>query len=78
MTHTAEVSSAALVSICESLLLCLADNGILTERDITGLLEDAAAAHANAANHGSDPEFNRRVSALITSMIKHDYSSYID
>lgn len=77
MAHDADVASTALLSICESLLLCLADKRILTERDITGLLEDAAAAHANSANHGESPDFHQKVSALITAMIKPNYTSHL-
>ena len=39
------ISTAAL-AICESLLLALNDRNILPEREIVGILHDAAAAHA--------------------------------
>jgi hypothetical protein len=44
---------AAALSICESLLLCLVDLEILTEADVTGLLDDAAYAHRA---QGKSPE----------------------
>ena len=40
-----DVSGTAALAICESLLLALNDRNILPEREIMGILEDAAAAH---------------------------------
>ncbi len=40
------VQGAAALSICESLLLCLGDMGLMTDKDVIGILEDAASAHA--------------------------------
>lgn len=40
-----DAAGAAALSLCEALLLSLADHRILSEREILGILDDAAAAH---------------------------------
>lgn len=42
-----DVAGTAALAICESLLLALNDHNILPEKEIVGLLRDAAAAHEN-------------------------------
>lgn len=42
-------SGMAALSICEALLLALNDRKVLPEREIVGILHDAADAHENAA-----------------------------
>jgi len=59
------VSGVAALSICESLLLALNDQKIMTDAQISGLLEDAAAAHENAVATAQDPEAHRQTSDLI-------------
>ena len=48
-THE-KISGMAALSICESLLLALNDAHVLPEREIMGVLTDAAASHENAGN----------------------------
>ena len=48
MTAPNDVAGTAAMAICESLLLALNDHKILPEREIVGILKDAAAAHENA------------------------------
>ncbi|MFT6932426.1 MAG: hypothetical protein ACJAXT_001122 [Paracoccaceae bacterium] len=66
--HSTESGVAAL-SICEALLLALNDAKVLPEREIVGVLEDAAAAHENAG--GSDLEIKEHegVATLINKII---------
>lgn len=60
----AVVGHAAL-SICESLLVAMRELGVLSEKDISGLLEDAAAVHRGASEHSDRSEFHQQVAALI-------------
>lgn len=48
MTTAIDVHGRAALAICESLLLAMNERNILPEREIIGILEDAAAAHAGA------------------------------
>ena len=44
----------AALSLCESLLLALAENGIISLAEAKGILADAAATHRGAANAGTN------------------------
>jgi hypothetical protein len=55
----------AALSICEALLLALLDRNVLPEREIVGILRDAAETHENA--HGSDSE--RQLHAATADLI---------
>ncbi|MBB4305598.1 hypothetical protein GGD81_004679 [Rhodobium orientis] len=59
----------AALSICEALLLALNDHEILPEREILGILQDAAAAHENADGTDDEKETHRAVAALIDRII---------
>lgn len=48
MTTVSNAAGHAALAICESLLLALGDRQIIDEREILGILEDAAIAHRNA------------------------------
>ena len=61
-----DVSGTAALAICEALLLALNDNKILPEREILGILEDAAAAHQNAPEAS---ELHTAVAALINRIL---------
>lgn len=65
MNQMSDVSGTAALAICEALLLALNDNKILPEREILGILEDAAAAHQNAP----ESELNTAVAALINRIL---------
>jgi hypothetical protein len=69
MPFKSDPTGAAALSICESLLLALNDRNILPEREIVGVLRDAALAHEGAALHGEDPETHRAAAALIQKII---------
>jgi hypothetical protein len=59
----------AALSICESLLLALNDHKVLPEREIVGVLSDAAAAHKNAAESGADRANHLGAARLIQNVI---------
>ena len=64
-----DVAGTAALSICEALLLALNDRNILPEREIIGILKDAAAAHDNApAGHGA-PGLHEAVAVMINAII---------
>jgi hypothetical protein len=48
MTTVSNAAGHAALAICESLLLALSDRKIIDEREVLGILEDAATAHRNA------------------------------
>ena len=64
-----EVSGAAALAICESLLLCLGDRKLLPESEIIGILEDAIAAHRNAPAEDGMTKMHDAVATLIKSII---------
>ncbi|WP_436645103.1 hypothetical protein [Pseudogemmobacter hezensis] len=55
----------AALSICEALLLAMNDHNLLPEREITGVLRDAAAAHENAVGDTAKIAMHRSVASLI-------------
>jgi hypothetical protein len=64
-----DIAGRAALAICESLLLALNDRKILPERDIIGVLKDAAAAHDNAPPGSGSPVSNKAVATLINKII---------
>lgn len=60
VTDNLDPTGAAALSICESILLCLVDLRILTDLEVTGILDDAAAAHLAK---GKSPEETARGAA---------------
>lgn len=69
MTEPMDVSGAAALTICESLLLALNDRKILPEAEILGILKDAAAAHNNAPDDDPNAELHKAASALINNIL---------
>lgn len=69
MRRWSDVSGTAALSICESLLLALNDHKVLPEREILGILTDAAAAHDNVPETDGDAERHRAVVALINAIL---------
>jgi hypothetical protein len=69
MTIIPDVAGTAALAICESLLLALNDRNILPDREIVGILRDAAMAHSNAPTGDGMEALNRAVAALITEII---------
>jgi hypothetical protein len=64
-----DVSGAAALAICESLLLCLGDRKILPENEIIGILEDAITAHRDAPADDGMTETHEAVASLIKGII---------
>ena len=52
----------------KSLLIELADRKLLSDHEVQGLLEDAAAAHRNAKGTPQELEAHRAVAAIIERM----------
>ncbi len=69
MTHPSDVAGTAALAICESLLLALNDRDILPEKEIVGVLRDAASAHENDPGEDGRAELHTAVSALINAII---------
>lgn len=59
----------AALSICEALLLALNDAQILPEKEIMGILIDAAVAHENVVGSEADIVEHRAAAALIRRII---------
>jgi hypothetical protein len=62
-------SGMAALSVCEALLLALNDAGILPEKEIVGVLTDAAATHENAVGSAADVESHQAAAALLRRII---------
>lgn len=69
MTNVPDVAGTAALAICESLLLALNDRNILPEREIVGILQDAAAAHANDPGADGMADLHKAVAELISAII---------
>lgn len=69
MADASDVAGTAALAICESLLLALNDSHILPEKEILGVLRDAAAAHDNHPGGDGKATLHAAVSALINSII---------
>jgi len=69
-TPKGAVAGHAALAICESLLLALSDNGVLSQDEIRGILSDAASAHRKAAALSPNPGHHHEAAAdLIESML---------
>jgi len=68
MTLPNDIAGTAALAICESLLLALNDHNILPEKEILGVLKDAAAAHegAQTGDHGA---LHAAVAAVINGIL---------
>jgi hypothetical protein len=64
-----DVTAAAALSICESLMLSLNDRDILPEHEIIGILRDAAAAHSNDPGEDGQAVLHECVADLINRII---------
>lgn len=70
MSPRSNITGQAALSICEALLLAMNDRGLLPEREILGVLRDAAATHENAVGKKSAMKRHRAVAALINTIIE--------
>lgn len=69
MKNVPDVAGTAALAICESLLLALNDRNVLPEREIIGILRDAAAAHANDPGKDGMNDLHKAVADLIGGII---------
>lgn len=69
MTVIPDAAGHAALAICESLLLALNDRNILPEREIVGVLRDAAAAHEQAPPGDGLETLHLAVAELINRII---------
>ncbi len=63
-----DVAGTAALTIVESLLLALNDRKVLPEREIMGILKDAAAAH-EMTTEGTQTALHAAVAALINGIL---------
>ena len=68
MSPPDDIAGTAALAICESLLLALNDHNILPEKEIVGILKDAAAAHEYAPA-GDQDALHAAVAALINGIL---------
>lgn len=69
MPQQPDTHGVAALAICESLRLALNDRNVLPEREIVGILRDAAASHANAPPGDGLEDLHSRVADLITGIV---------
>lgn len=69
MINEKNFSGVAALSICEALLLAMNDHKLLPEREIVGVLRDAAKTHQNAVGTDSETEAHQAVAGLINRII---------
>ena len=69
MTQLPDVAGAAALAICESLMLALNDRNILPEREIMGVLKDAAMAHETSAAEPNAQPHHAAAAILINRII---------
>jgi hypothetical protein len=69
MSALPDIAGTAALAICESLLLALNDRKILPEREIIGVLKDAAATHENAPPGDGTQAMHKAVAELINKII---------
>jgi hypothetical protein len=69
MAEPTDIAGTAALAICEALLLALNDRNVLPEKEIVGILRDAAAAHQHVPK-GDDPTgVHASVAKLIHAII---------
>jgi hypothetical protein len=59
------VLGRAALSICESLLAAMLERGLLSDKDVADLLEDAAGTHREASKDADNPELHAMVADII-------------
>ncbi len=69
MSGLPDIAGTAALASCESLLLALNDHKILPEREIMGVLQDAASTHENAPPGEGTHAMHKAVAELIHKII---------
>ncbi|MHA3916734.1 hypothetical protein [Halovulum sp. GXIMD14793] len=72
MSDQQDPAGLAAFSICEALLLSLQDRNLLPEREIVGILRDAAAPHENAQGSEAEQKVHAATAKLINEIIVGD------
>jgi hypothetical protein len=62
-------SGLAALSICESLLLAMGDLKVMDEKEVVGVISDAAAAHRNAGGSTKDKALHLEVVTILDRII---------
>ena len=65
----ADVTAAAALTICESLMLALNDRNILPEREIVGVLQAAAKTHEDHPTDAGQAETHAALAKLTPQII---------
>ena len=69
MSEPKDPAGMAALSICEALLLALQDRKVLPEREIVGILRDAAATHENIQGSETERKLHIATTKLINEII---------
>ncbi|MCC1491470.1 hypothetical protein [Cognatishimia sp. F0-27] len=69
MPDQRDPAGMAAFSVCEALLLALLDRGLVPEREIVGILRDAATHHENAQGPESERIKHAAAAKLINEII---------
>jgi hypothetical protein len=62
-------SGLAALSICESLLLAMGDLKMMSEKDVVGVISDAADAHRHSSGSPNDTALHLEVAAILDRII---------
>jgi len=69
-SNSCEASSMAALSVCEALALALAEEGVLPPEGVCVAIDDAVAAHREAARQASNPAAHTQAAALAEAIRK--------
>lgn len=72
MQDRTDPAGMAALSLCESLLLAINDKKLMTQSEIMGVIEDAAAAHDHADGSASAHLANKAAAALLRAIVIRD------
>ena len=70
MSDRQDPAGMAALSICEALLLALHDHKLLPEREINGILRDAAETHEKACGTELQRQLHAAAADLINQILK--------
>jgi len=70
MSERQDPAGMAALSICEALLLALQDRNVLPEREIVGILRDAAETHEKASGPESERQLHAETANLINEILE--------
>lgn len=68
MSDPRDPAGMAALSICEALLLALQERNVLPDREIIGILRDAAETHENA--NGAETHLHAAAASLINEILE--------